>query len=77
MVKNIQLKILQYWGDRMRKQYYPLVLVPEGTEMIVKKTGEKVKLVKKSFFPLRFLCDDGNIYFTYDVDIVGWPPNDG
>ena len=59
-----------------RKQYYPLVLVPEGIEMIVKKTEEKVKLVEKRFFPLRFLCDDDNIYSTYEVDIIGWPPND-
>ena len=59
-----------------RKQYYPLTIVPDGNEMIIKKTGKKVKLVKKSFFPLRFLCNDGNIYFTYDVDVVGWPPND-
>ena len=59
-----------------RKQYYPLTIVPEGNEMIIKKTGEKVKLVETRFFPTRFLCDDGNIYFTYDVDVVEWPPND-
>ena len=59
-----------------RKQYYPLILVPEGNEMVIKKTGEKVKLVEKRFFPLRFLCDDDNIYSTYEVDIIGWPPED-
>ena len=59
-----------------RKQYYPLIIVPEGTEMIVKKTGKKVKLVEKRFFPLRFLCDDNNGYYTHEVDVIGWPPND-
>mgnify|MGYP000430373608 CR=1 FL=1 len=38
-----------------------------NNEMIVKKTGKKVNLVEKKYFPLRFLCDDGNIYFTYDI----------
>ena len=59
-----------------RKQYYPLVIVPDGNEMIVKKTGKKVKLVEKRYFPLRFVCDDKNIYYTFEVDVVGWPPND-
>ena len=60
----------------MRKQYYPLILVPEGIEMIVKKTEKKVKLIEKRFFPLRFLCDDKNIYSTYEVEVIGWPPDD-
>ena len=59
-----------------RKKYYPLTIVPDGNEMIVKKTGEKVKLMEKRFFPLRFLCDDNNIYFTYEVEVVGWPPEE-
>jgi len=59
-----------------RKQYYPLTIVPDGNEMIIKKTGKKVKLVEKRFFPLRFLCDDNNGYYTYEVEVMGWPPND-
>ena len=58
----------------VKKKYYPLTIVPEGTEMIIKKTGKRVKLIDKKFFPLRFLCDDDNGYYTYEVEVIGWPP---
>ena len=46
--------------------------VPIGHEMIVKNTGNKVKLVEIRNFPTRFLCDDGKLYYTFDVDVIGW-----
>ena len=45
--------------------------VPIGHEMIVNDTGAKVKLVEIRNFPTRFLCDDGNMYYTFEVDVIG------
>ena len=46
--------------------------VPIGHEMIVKDTGNKVKLVEIRNFPTRFLCDDDKLYYTFEVDVIGW-----
>ena len=46
--------------------------VPIGHEMIVNDTGAKVKLVEIRNFPTRFLCDDGKLYYTFEVDVIGW-----
>ena len=43
--------------------------VPIGTEMVIKKTNQKVKLVVIQHFPTMFKCDDGNVYATYEVNI--------
>ena len=60
----------------VRKKYNTMNDVPVGTEMIVKKTGNTVKLVEIRNFPTRFVCDDDKIYYTFAVDVIGWPPND-
>ena len=52
--------------------------VPSGTNMIVKETGEKVTLLEIHNFPTTFKTkNEGGIeknYYTYEVDIIGWPP---
>ena len=58
------------------KKYNTMNDVPVGTEMVVNKTGNKIKLVEVRNFPTRFLCDDGNVYFTHDVDIIEWPDDE-
>ena len=46
-----------------------LIKVPIGTEMIVKDTGKSVKLEEIRFYPTRYKCNDGNYYYTHQVDI--------
>ena len=62
----------------MAKKYFSMNEVPVGTNMIVKETGEKVILLEIHNFPTTFKTkDEGGIeknYYTYEVDIVGWPP---
>ena len=64
----------------MAKKYYSMNEVPIGTEMIIKTTGCKCVLLEIQNFPTTFKVkdQDGNInnYYTYEVDIVNWPPND-
>ena len=54
--------------------------VPEGTEMIIKETGEKVTLIEIINFPTTFKTknEDGEEknYYTYEVDIIDWPPSE-
>ena len=56
----------------MGKEYKTLTDVPIGTEMIINKTSKSVKLVEIRYFPTRYKCDDGNYYYTHDVDIIDW-----
>ena len=51
-------------------EYKLLTKVPIGTEMIINKTGESVKLDEIRYFPTRYKCDDGNYYYTHDVEIL-------
>ena len=52
--------------------------VPVGTNMIVKETREKVTLLEIHNFPTTFKTkNEGGVeknYYTYEVDIIGWPP---
>ena len=56
----------------VNKEYKLLTKVPIGTEMIINKTGKSVKLNEIRYFPTRYKCDDGNYYYTHDVDIIDW-----
>ena len=64
----------------MAKKYYSMNEVPLGSKMIVRKTGEQVKLIEIQHFPTSFKTEDnkGNVnsYFTYQVDIDDWPPEE-
>ena len=53
----------------VNKEYKLLTKVPIGTEMIINKTSKSVKLVEIRYFPTRYKCDDGNYYYTHDVEI--------
>ena len=61
----------------MAKKYFSLNEVPIGTKMIVKKTNEKVELVKIQNFPTTFIAKtkDGikSSYHTHEVEIIDWP----
>ena len=54
--------------------------VPIGTKMKIRETAEEVTLIEIQNFPTSFKVKDidGNIssYFTYQVDIQGWPPEE-
>ena len=64
----------------MAKEYFSMNEVPADTNMIVKKTGEKVTLLEIHNFPtiFRIKNEEGieKNYYTYEVDIVGWPPKE-
>jgi len=61
----------------MAKKYISLNEVPIGTEMIVKRTNENVKLVEIQNFPTTFITEtkDGikSSYHTHEVEIIDWP----
>ena len=63
-----------------KKIYYSMNEVPIGTTMIVKKTNENVELVEIHNFPTTFKTKNEagleKEYYTYEVDILGWPPKD-
>ena len=54
--------------------------VPIGTEMIIKKTKQKGVLKEIIQFPTTFVVQLNNNKtekcYTYEVDIIGWPPNE-
>ena len=52
------------------EEYKTLTDVPIGTEMIINNTSKSVKLVEIRYFPTRYKCDDGNYYFTHEVEIL-------
>mgnify|MGYP001280128781 FL=1 len=64
----------------MAKQYYSMNEVPLGTDMIIKKNAKKVTLIEIHNFPTTFKTKDEEgiekNYYTYEVDIIGWPPED-
>ncbi len=64
----------------MAKKYYSMNEVPVGTKMIVKDSNEEVVLIEVQHFPTTFKTknSDGKInsYYTYEVDIEGWPPEE-
>ena len=63
-----------------KKKYFSMNNVPEGTKMIVKETGLEVTLLEVINFPTTFKTkhDNGEVknYYTYEVDIIDWPPKD-
>ena len=63
-----------------KKKYYSLNQVPIGTEMIVKSSGEKGVLLEIQNFPTTFKIEDslGEVknYYTYEVEILNWPPKE-
>ena len=38
--------------------------------MVIKETGKSVILNEIRYFPTRYKCDDGNYYYTHQVDIL-------
>ena len=64
----------------MAKKYYSMNEVPIGSKMIVKSSNEEVVLIEIQHFPTTFKTKsiDGKInsYFTFEVDIEGWPPEE-
>ena len=64
----------------MPQKYYSMNEVPIGTKMKVKESDEEVTLIEIQNFPTSFKAEDkhGNIssYFTYQVDIQDWPPEE-
>ena len=64
----------------MAKKYYSMNEVPIGTNMIIKKTGLKGVLLEIKNFPTMFKLEDENKninnYYTYEVEIIDWPPNE-
>ena len=64
----------------MPKKYYSMNEVPIGTKMKIRETAEEVTLIEIQNFPTSFKVKDidGNIssYFTYQVDIEDWPPEE-
>ena len=63
----------------MAKKYYSMNEVPIGTKMKVRKTGEEVSLLEIQNFPTTFKTlnqsGDTKSYYTYEVEIEGWPPS--
>ena len=64
----------------MAKKYFSMNEVPKGTKMIVKETGEEVFLLEIQNFPTTFKAKNKegitHNYYTYEVDIIGWPPEE-
>ena len=60
-----------------KKKYFSMNEVPVGTKMIVKGSREKVILEKVHNFPTTFktVNKEGiqKTYYTYEVEILGWP----
>ena len=54
----------------MAKEYRTLTDVPIGTMMTIKETGKSVKLEEIRNYPTRYKCNDGEYYFTHEVDIL-------
>ena len=63
-----------------KKKYFSKNQVPAGTRMIIKETGIEVTLLEVINFPTTFKTkhDNGEVknYYTYEVDIIDWPPKD-
>ena len=51
--------------------------VPIGTEVIIKSSGEKGRLIEIKNFPTMFKVETenglSNNFYTYEVDIINWP----
>ena len=60
-----------------KKQYVSMNQVPLGTEMIIKESGHKVKLIEIQNFPTTFIVEfsDGkkDKFLTHQVEILNWP----
>ena len=54
--------------------------VPIGTEVVIKSSGKKGILMDIQHFPTSFKIKDEddviNNYFTYEVELLGWPPKE-
>ena len=64
----------------MAKKYYSMNEVPVGSKMKVKSSGKIVELIEIQNFPTTFKVEDENghvkNYYTYEVEIIDWPPTD-
>ena len=64
----------------MAKKYHSMNEVPVGTEMIIKSSKLKGVLLEVQNFPTSFKVEDENgtisNYYTYEVEIVNWPPKE-
>jgi len=64
----------------MANKYYSMNEVPIGTEVIIKSSGKKGILMDIQHFPTSFKIKDEddviNNYFTYEVELLGWPPKE-
>ena len=64
----------------MANKYYSMNEVPLGTKMIIKSSGLKGELLEIQNFPTTFKVktENGDIdhYYTYEVEIIDWPPED-
>lgn len=64
----------------MAKKYYSMNEVPIGTKMVVKETNEEVILIEVQNFPTSFKTENESgkykSYFTYEVEIKNWPPEE-
>ena len=63
-----------------KKKYYSFNQVPVGTEMIIKSSGEKGVLLEVQNFPTTFKVEDDQgvvkNYYTYEVEVLNWPPEE-
>ena len=63
----------------MANKYYSMNEVPIGTKMIIKSSKKKGTLLEIQNFPTTFKIEDeeGNVnnYYTYEVEIINWPPD--
>ncbi len=60
----------------VKKVMYGMNDVPEGTKIKIKKTEQEVTIIEVLHFPTRFKCDDNNIYYTSQITIQDWPPEE-
>ena len=64
----------------MAKKYYSMNEVPLGTKMNIKSSGLKGELVEIQNFPTTFKVkvENGEVdnFYTYEVDIIDWPPEE-
>ena len=64
----------------MAKKYYSMNEVPLGSKITIKSSGLKGELIEIQNFPTTFKVKDENgdidNFYTYEVDIIDWPPKD-
>jgi len=64
----------------MANKYYSMNEVPLGTKMNIKSSGLKGELLEIQNFPTTFKVKDENgdinNFYTYEVEIIDWPPKE-